>query len=519
MNAKIKKQIQIILTAITYIVLFVGGLYVAGRYAVTKYGFDTDLLWHLKIGRDILEKKEIFLDNTYSWISGTTWSQQEWLFDVIVYGITSVFGIVGFYAMHIISQLSLLGISIKKHKYHFTLISIVLFLLIYMNLPFNSVNRPAEYSTYFFVLMMYLYDKQFKLKPLVYFASGIFLANFHCGSVVALIVLMGIMFASDIILNFIFLKTNKKPITMSWKFALQYIASCGLFFVGLCINPYGFKQITEMFNVMHLSSTQYINEWRPYSSDNYLVWIMLFAIAYSFGYALNKHKWNKTDTIRIIIMSSVLVLSLSSRKAFIMFFYLFIAFGYKYFDEMLYDFVQKTNLVEIIKVKTKGLLKIIPPSQSMWKTLFVLCGIFAIGVASYNQKSMDNLINSVRNEYVSEGAMAFLKQAAADTDDFRLLNGYVTGNYLLYYNVPCFIDSRQIPYAKEVGDTTAVDDYFDTNSHNLSDMDAFFDKYKFNYVLSNEEYGINWYLEQRGTLWNLVYSDDEDNYIWEYMGS
>ena len=515
------KTKTILMTGIIWISFFLIMMYIAGRWAVTKHGFDTDLLWHIKIGEDILAKKEIFLENTYSWLEGTIWTQQEWLFSIILYVTITLFGVTGFYALHIIPQFTLIGLSMKKNKYHFMILAPILFLMLYWYLPFNSVNRPAEFSTYFFVIMMWLYDKKFKLKPVVYFLCGVFIANFHCGAAVALLVLMAMMFVVDVFLNYLFLKTNHEPISVSWKFAIQYIVSCILFFVGLCINPYGINQVKNMFCVMNLNSTQYINEWKCFGSTNYIVWIMLFGIAYSFGYGLHKHKWDKDETMHIIVMSAFLVLSLVSLKGFIMFFYLFIMYGFKYVDGMLYDLCQKMNLKKEFHFKKIHVSwpDVLHGKDAVYSFAYFSAIVFAISVASYGKNSMDDLITSNRNDYATEGAIAYLKQASASEEDFRLFNGYVTGNYLLYYDVPCFIDARQQPYAKEFGWSSAVDDYFGTDSKNTSDMDEFFEKYKFNYVLSNNECGANWYLQQRGNLWSLVYSDEEGNYIWKYMGT
>ena len=56
------KTKTILMTGIIWISFFLIMMYIAGRWAVTKHGFDTDLLWHIKIGEDILAKKEIFLE-------------------------------------------------------------------------------------------------------------------------------------------------------------------------------------------------------------------------------------------------------------------------------------------------------------------------------------------------------------------------------------------------------------------------------------------------------------------------
>lgn len=511
-----KVKIKVIIIWIIFIVL---SIFISVNWSMSKSYFDTDLLWHMKIGEDIIKQHTIFLNNTYSWIDGTLWTQQEWLFDVILYTIVSVFGMAGFYAMHIIPQFMLIGVSIKKHSYHFDMLAPLLFLLMYIKLPFNNINRPAEFSTYFFVLMVYLYDKNFKLKPLVYFLCGIFISNFHCAAAVALLVLMGLMFASDVILNRLLIKQDTDKVNA--RFMLQYILSYAMFLCGLCFNPYGIKQVISMFGVMNLSSTKYINEWKSFCTNEYVVWIILFAIAYSFGYALYKYNWNRLEIIRIIAMSAFLVLSLTSAKAFIMFFYLFIAFGYKYVDDMIYDLCQKMHFKKYFKFKNIHFCwpDKLPYKNIMYVSTMCWCIMFTTFLWNAKYYSFDSFASSVRNDYATDGAIAYLKQAnAKNSDDFRLLNGYVTGNYLLYYGVPCFIDSRQIPYASESGYTSAVDDYFDTNANNFDAMDDFFAKYDFNYVLSNNEYGINNYLQQRHNLWVLDYSDDYGNYIWRYIG-
>lgn len=499
-------------------------LFLAGKWSTTEYYFDTDLLWHLKIGEDILNTGTIFLENNYTWLDGTIWTQQEWLFDIILHIIVINFGLVGFYAIHIVSQFSLIGLSIKKNKYHFNMLAPIVFLLMYYYIPFNNVNRPAEYSTYMFVLMMWLYDKKWKMKPLVYFLCGVVLANFHCGAAVPLLVMMLMLVGIDIILNFAYMKVNGEEWTITKKFILQYLISCTAFVIGLFVNPYGFNQVKNMFGVMGLNSTQYINEWKPFSSSDFIPWIILFGIAISFGYALCKHKWHKTDVRNILIMCAFLVLSVTSLKAFIMFFYLFIMYGYKYVDELIWGLVCKLNIPNELRFKKfhLPLRAQLKGKKQIVRALVPLCMIFAIFVATYNQGSWENFMTHERERYVSDGSIAKLKQIETEEEtsggDVRLLNAYVTGNYLLYYGIDCFIDARQQPYAKEFGWSSAVDDYFDTGKYDSESLNTFFEKYDFNYVLCNREYNINWYMQQMGNTWSLIYSDDHEIYIWKRMG-
>ena len=491
----------------------------SGKWAVTKYGFDTDLLWHLKIGEDIVATKSIFINNAYTWLQNTVWTQQEWLFDIMLYGIVSIGGIVGFYLIHLSSQFLYIKLSIKSNKYHFDLLALVVFLTMYMFLPFNQANRPAEYSTYLVVLMIWLYDKSFRTKPVVYFGIGVFIANFHCGAAVALLTIMGFIFAIDLVLNFAFNRMNHIPFTLTRRFIFQYIISCMLFIAGLCINPYGIKQVKNMFSVMNLNSTQYINEWKPFVTHSYLVWIMIIAIAISFGYALYKHKWEKDTTIHIALMSAFLVLSLTSIKGFVMFYYMFMMYGYKYFDEMIYDFLKRMNLSREFNFKKLhfSFPEKLPHKKMIYSFLFIVCLMFGTSVAVFNQKSMDNLVSLNETQYITDDTISELQTIAENKEGtFNILNGYVTGNYLLYHDIPVFIDARQMPYSKEFGWSTAVDDYFDTNYNDYEAMDKFFDKYNFNYVICNGEYNINNYMQRVSNSWYLKYSDtDSGIYIWE----
>ena len=510
---------QKVKTLILWIIFFIISLYLAGSYATTHYGFDTDLFWHLKIGKDILTQKRIFLQNDYTWLSNTIWSQQEWLFDVLLYIVATFFGIAGFFIIHLIPQYLLMGINLSKQKYHFDLMFPIVCFLIYKFLPFNNLNRPAEFSSYLFLLIFFLYDKTYNWKPLLYFAVGVFIANFHCGAAVPLFVCIVLLFVLDIILNLMFFKINNKPMTISKKFFLQYLIGIVLFIFGLFINPYGWRQVKDMFCVINLDSTKYINEWQPLSSDNYFVWILILILAYSFGYALNKHKWNKTETLRILMLSAFFVLSLTCLKSFIIFFYIYIVYGYKYLDEMLYDFIQKINLKIIANKVHFSFPSYMPHKNGVYMLTFVCAAWFSLIVGVYNSASIPVMM-ARSNHYASEKTIDYLKNAQEESDDFRIFNGYVTGNILLYNDVKCFIDTRQFPYAKEFMWSKALDDYDDSiymgKKYNMKVMDKFFNKYKFTYALSNKETDINWYLSQKKKDWHLVYSHNGE-YVWQRL--
>lgn len=476
----------------------------AGTWSIKRYHLDCDLLWHMKIGEDMLESGKIFFENTYTWLSNTYWSQQEWLFDIFLYFIVSLTGIIGFYAIHLIPQFTLIFASIKKNKYHYSFLAVVFFFLLATKLSFNNANRPQEFSSYFFILLMFLYNKTYTFKPIIYFSIGVFISNFHCGASVPMLVMICLLFALDILFSVVL--KDQTPIKYRIRFFLQYVCCIFAFVAGLLVNPYGPMQFIDMARVKSMNAAAYINEWKSYASSDYMIWIMLLLIVCGFGYGVKKHNFDKSSLIELSILLAFLVLSFVSVKGIIIFFYLFVAYGYKYIDEMIYDCVNQTRL-RFPKYQLQY-------RRFMFYVCFFISLSFAMLVAVYNQESIDHLINSKKEYYASDSVIKELRRISDRHDDFRLLNGYVTGNYLLYYDIPVFIDTREFPYAKEFGYSTAVDDFFETDIYDFNKLDEFFHKYKFNYVLCTPEYDVSLYLENRDD-WEIIYSDDENNMsIW-----
>lgn len=498
------------------ILLFVFVLFLSYVYSVVRDDFDMDLIWHLKIGEDILKTKTIFLENTYSWIKGTVWTQQEWLFDVLLYLVVSVGGLFGFGFIHFTTGFTYIYHSIYKKEMHFKILMLCIVLLMYIFGAFNRLNRPAEYSALFFPLMLWLYSKQYCWKPILYFVVGLFLSNFHCGAIVALSVLMVLVFVSDIIMTKLYEYFDSNYCDkLSKGFTVQYVMSILLFFIGTCVNPYGIKQIINMFCVSSLKSTEQIMEWAPLSSSHYMTWIILFFIAYSFGFALKKHMKNREDVRNIIVLSAFLVLSCVSGKGFIMFFYLFLAFGLKYTDEMIYDIGLQIGFTkEWFQKKLECDFENLQPKTKGFPLILLFSAIVFASISFSSDMTMDEFIETSQNEYVDSETIIYLQESLPS--DAKLSHGYVTGNYLLYHDIPVFIDARQQPYCTEFGWTTALDDYFDTKPYNMAQMNALFDKYNFDYVLANKDFPADWYLSENEDDWRVVFTNDEQTIrVWE----
>ena len=67
---------------------------------------DADILWHYKLGEEIIKNGNITLANNFTFLSNTEWVHQEWLYEVILYNIVSVSGLIGFFALCVINRKS-----------------------------------------------------------------------------------------------------------------------------------------------------------------------------------------------------------------------------------------------------------------------------------------------------------------------------------------------------------------------------------------------------------------------------
>lgn len=188
------------------------------------------------MGEDIIENGVIDCNNYYSWIEGTQWNQQEWLFDVLLYLSLSLFGLVGYYLFYTISQVILYssGYLLNRKRLHYPLVYFVFIVVYLYNTPIVLMNRPSGLSTLSVILFVLLFRQPSWKTILLYFVSGVIIGNLHCGTVVPLLVLFLLQFILNIITD-IFICNDKER--KDSHFYLYNFMSLGVFVIGVCINP------------------------------------------------------------------------------------------------------------------------------------------------------------------------------------------------------------------------------------------------------------------------------------------
>lgn len=497
-----------------HIIFFIFVFIVTVRFIAVHGELDFDNLWHLKMGEDIVKTGVIDFNNYYSWIEGTQWNQQEWLFDVLLYLSLSVFGIVGYYLFYTISQIILYssGYLLNRKRLHYPIVYFIFLIVFLYNTPIVLMNRPAGLSTLFVILFMLLFKQPSWKTILLYFISGVAIGNLHCGTVIPLLILFLLQFVLNIVID-IFICDNKEK--KDSYFYLYNFMSFGVFIIGACINPRGVIQLFDMFTAIHLDTVQFINEWCQYPMESYMLALMPLLIILSFGYSLCKKRWSRDMIVEIGIITAFLLASLVSVKSINAYQYLFIVFGYKYVDELLHSFIQRVCIMKpkMISIGNK-VIQICKIKVTKWTVLIpVICGLFLVSVLyPYGVlKSFDSLLSEKQSKYITDDILEYLK----DNPDEHLLHGYITGNILMYNDIKVFVDTRQHPYVKEFGFSETMDNLIDIKySDSKSELDMYFECYGFTEVLVNKDLALQVYLAQRDDFEIKMKDEEAGIYLW-----
>lgn len=123
----------------------------------------------------------------------------------------------------------------------------------------------------------------------------------------------------------------------------------------------------------------------------------------------------------------------------------------------------------------------------------------------YKPQAGNKFINS--SEYPIEAANYINENL--DVDNIRLYNEYNYGSYLLYQNIPVFIDSRADLYTPQFNGDKEKDiftDFIKVSGINVY-YEEMFNKYEFTHILIPNNAKINIFLK-RDNNYKSLYKDD-----------
>lgn len=388
--------------------------------AVFNFGFGCDYYWHVKAGEYMVSNLKIPYHDVFSWYgiaNNLYWMSHEWLSEVVLYlykyifkGLGPIIFNISIYFILILVLFKCNRKSLEKNKI-FTFVWALLGVLVFSRV---MLPRPHMISYILLAFTIYVLYDNFNNKDSkkIYFLPLISMlwSNFHGGSSNLPYVLC-LLFLISGLFKFKFGKIEADKI--SKKQIKKYII-CGLLsIIAIAINPHGIKMITYPYiNMGDSLMISNITEWASPSLNNtsdYGDFLVLGTIILTM--IVTKKKIKLVD---FIILGAFLVLGFKSLK----------------FTSLLY--ITATfivfNLVEEFKFKIPTIMSVI-----ILITLITSGSILGPRLLdNYNKKLIpDEIIDYIKGK-----------------EPKKLYNYYGFGGYLIYNDIPVFIDGRADMYSK-----------------------------------------------------------------------
>lgn len=493
---KYKKFDLLIIVIITIICL--GYTYIA---------FENDIFYSIASGRDILKYGVDMIDH-YS-IHSLAYSYPHWLFDLIAYFIYCFGGFKGLYFSAIIVYIAIgvllyfLTINLYKNRF----ISAVFTILAVISLK-DFITVRAQSITYilfileFFCIEKYLFTKQ---KKYLYFLIpiSILILNMHCAVWPFFFILFMPIIVEQIILlyknkdikigkfekksgQFLIskanIKINDEKLYIDEKYNLKFIFL--IFFICLLtglITLNGFTPYTYLIKTMMGCSTNFINEHFPatLTFDTFLpVYLIVFSVLFFFVI-------KKIRLRDFFLVIGLFILAFSSYRHLS----LLIILGTFIIVKVLSDEKSIKFCESLIKYFSKNVIAVV------MLFLFV-CLSFSNYMKIYNEE----FVNS--KEYPVK-AIGYIKENL-DYKNIRMYNSYNYGSYILFNDVPVFIDSRADLYTKEFN---KLDREIFLDEMSIGEnWDIICKYYNLDYALIKKNYPLNYVIQEKE--YNIEYEDE-----------
>ena len=526
-----KLNTKFIIMAIICICLFV--------IAIVPKGLQNDTFYTIKLGKLILDNG-IDMKEHFAWHEGLPYTYPHWLYDVGIYLVYNIGGFNGIYISSIVLGI-VLGITIYLTNLKLSKNSVITFfttiLILYTGKDF--ITARAQLITFtLFVLEIYFIERFLQTKKKRY-AIGLLviptiIANVHA-AVFPFYFVLYMPYIAEWILSFfttnadiitrILLKSDELEIAKllkkeklsdkeqkklemykarveknkermkdktprePYKIIIEknqntiwLIVIMALAVLTGLLTPIGDTPYTYLIHTMEGNTTQNISEHLPivlYNSKYVLVYMIISICLITF----TKIKVKASD---LFLLGGLMFLTIMTRRQMSLLFFV----GTLVINKILAEIIEvqdKDGTKEVLKYLTHIIGRII---------------IYAIFVAFMviSLKKIDKT-EIVSNKQYPVEATKYIKENL-DVNSIKLFNEYNFGSYLLFEDVPVFIDSRADVYDPQFNKWE--DDIF-RDFINIVDLNTDYEK-KF------EHYGITHLLIYKKSLLSKMLNKDADNY-------
>lgn len=422
----------------------------------------------------MVRNKQILTKDVFSWfVSGKYWMSHEWLFEVIIYKLESLFGDFHVFIYAFFSILLLLFILfftnrknyLKNIPFSLVWICCSLILLFFVQARPHMISFSLLALTIYFLYALFRNENSKKIYflPLI----TIIWSNVHGGSS-NLSYLFCLLFIIAGLFKFKYSKIEASRI--SKKQLIKYLLIMLCCMICTCINPHGIKMFFYPYeNMMNTLMISNISEWRStVLSDvsHYPYFILVIGIILILIFSKRKVQF-----IDFLLLGVVVFLGLKSIRFWP---YTYIVMSYVVFD-----------YIDVCKYDKGSCFSICLLSMAL------MVGFFS---------NYDVVAENMNKTHLSKNVINILKRVKPK----RLYNMYDYGGELIYNDIPVFVDGRADLYSKY---NYAA--YLNISSLN-GEYAKLIDKYDFDYFLVDRKYAIDIYLKYNGD-YEKIYSDKNVN--------
>lgn len=252
--------------------------------------------------------------------------------------------------------------------------------------------------------------------------------------------------------------------------------------------PIGKVPYTYLIDTMAGDTTKSISEHKPLTLVEHLDFACVLVIFISILMFTD----TKIKLKDLFMLAGLIMLSFYTRRQESMFFIVTIFI----LNRLIASWFSKYAPNTLRKIETKAVTII---GQSI-----IVLAILALSWYKYKPKMDDSYISEA--SYPVQAA-EWIKENL-DVENIRLYNEYNYGSYLLYQDIPVFIDSRADLYAPEFNEgVTVFNDFLKISGVNDS-TEELFEKYDFTHFIMTSKAKLRTLMEQNEDKYKEIYEDE-----------
>ena len=450
---------------------------------------DPDLGCHLKTGQFIFQHG-IPYSETFSYtVKGRAMISHEYLFQAILWSVYKLGGLPLIMLIVALICVLILWIVYKTcvGQPYLAIYSVLLMFPVFQDM---ASARPQLATALMTAILIYIMEKikDRSLSPSLFAAFPfifILWVNLHGGYIYGLAILS--VYAAGESLQQITKKNRER--VLSWTEIRTLVISIGSSFLATGLNPNGFRLWKYLaYQMCGHSQQKYIYEWQ---SPNFHIWVywpfLAMFCAILMIWVFTEKTPTFTEALLFLATGAAVLISVRHMPYFAV-------VNSPMLSRYLLNCFKNTKLYPLFS----GSMPEPKPSRIRSAVHLLLLTIAVTASSAWIALQIAENDIAIKR-YYPESALEYIRQKGLDKK--RVFNDYNWGAYLLWHDIPVFIDGRGEAYNSQF-----MNQYFDTI--NLQDnWRKVLEKYKVDYILMSCERPMSVFLKE-DPRWREVYRDN-----------